>query len=157
MDTVQDFEDLLEIFEEHGVRYMIVGGLAFAFHAKPRYTKDIDLWVDSSPESLAKVNRALEEFGSPHFFDPVAENEDVLQLGLPPNRVDILLDPASAGGPCFEDALGRAVRSRYGRVEVNWISAEDLLDIKSRIDHPRHQEDARVLRLLRKINESDEP
>lgn len=155
METKQDFEDLLHVFEQHGVRYMVIGGLAFTFHAKPRYTKDIDLWVDSSPENLRRVNEALDEFGSPHFFDPEAEDADVLQLGVPPNRVDLLLDPASSGGPSFEEALGRAERSRYGEVEASWISAEDLLDIKSRIDHPRHQEDARVLRMVLEMQSED--
>ncbi len=43
MDTVKDFEDLLELFESNDVRYLIIGGLAFIYHAKPRYTKDMDL------------------------------------------------------------------------------------------------------------------
>jgi hypothetical protein len=46
MDTVQDFEDILHMLEKHAVRYLIIGGLAFIYHAKPRYTKDLDLWID---------------------------------------------------------------------------------------------------------------
>jgi hypothetical protein len=65
MDTVQDFEDILELFARHRVRYLIVGGLAFIYHAKPRYTKDIDLWIDADRENVSRANRALEEFGSP--------------------------------------------------------------------------------------------
>ena len=64
MDTVQDFEDILALFAEHRVRYLIVGGLAFIFHAKPRYTKDIDLWVDSDHDNVRRANRALRDFGS---------------------------------------------------------------------------------------------
>lgn len=43
MDTVQDFEDLLELLERHEVEYLIIGGLAFIYHAKPRYTKDMNV------------------------------------------------------------------------------------------------------------------
>jgi hypothetical protein len=43
MDSIRDFEDILRLFEQHDVRYLIVGGLAVIFHAKPRYTKDMDL------------------------------------------------------------------------------------------------------------------
>jgi hypothetical protein len=43
MDTVVDFEDMLDLLERHGVRYLIIGGLAFIFHAKPRFTKDMDV------------------------------------------------------------------------------------------------------------------
>jgi hypothetical protein len=45
MDTVEDFEDLLDAFERFGVRYLVIGGLAFIFHARPRYTRDMDLWI----------------------------------------------------------------------------------------------------------------
>ena len=53
METVRDFEDILELFARHRVRYLIVGGLAFIYHAKPRYTKDIDLWIDATPTTSA--------------------------------------------------------------------------------------------------------
>ena len=48
VETTQDFEDLLQHLEKHRVRYLIIGGLAFIYHAKPRYTKDLDLWIDSA-------------------------------------------------------------------------------------------------------------
>lgn len=51
MDAIQDFEDLLDLLSTHGVRYLIVGGLAFIYHAKPRYTKGIDLWIDPGPRT----------------------------------------------------------------------------------------------------------
>ena len=54
MDVVQDFEDILELFARHSVQYLIVGGLAFIYHAKPRYTKDIDLWIDSDHENVRR-------------------------------------------------------------------------------------------------------
>ena len=43
MDAVPDFEDLLVLFQRHDVRYLVIGGLAFIYHARPRYTKDMDL------------------------------------------------------------------------------------------------------------------
>ena len=57
MDTVQDFEDFLELLDRHAVRYLIIGGLAFIFHAKPRFTKDIDVWLDPVPEYLGSPSR----------------------------------------------------------------------------------------------------
>ena len=74
MDVVHDFEDILDLFDRHGVRYLIVGGLAFIYHAKPRYTKDIDVWSEPERENLIRANRALDE---------------VLQIGVAPNRIDI--------------------------------------------------------------------
>lgn len=69
MDTVQDFEDILYMLEQHAVRYLIIGGLAFIYHAKPRYTKDIDLWIDPAAENVYRANKALTEFGSPHLLE----------------------------------------------------------------------------------------
>jgi len=37
----------------------------------------------------------------------------------------------------------------YGRASASWIDIDALIAIKSRIDHPRHQEDVRVLELVR--------
>lgn len=145
MDTVHDFEDLLEIFGKFEVRYLIIGGLAFIYHAKPRYTKDLDLWVDPEPVNVGRANEALADFGSPHLLD-AREIDEILQLGVAPNRIDLLRNPA---GPTFDEAWRRRVDGTYGRAATHWIDLDSLIDIKSRIDHPRHQEDARVLRLVR--------
>ena len=145
MDTVQDFEDILDLFARHEVRYLIVGGLAFIFHAKPGYTKDIDLWIDSERENVERANRALTEFGSPELLSLEDPNE-VLQLGVPPNRIDLLRDVVALS---FAEAWPRRIESHYGRAPANWIDLESLLAIKSAIDHPRHQEDARILKMVR--------
>ena len=145
MDSVQDFEDILNLFARQGVRYLIVGGLAFIFHAKPRYTKDIDLWIDSDLDNVERANRALAEFGSPEMLS-IDDPNEVLQLGAAPNRIDLLRSVVALS---FADAWPRRIESHYGRAPANWIDLDSLLAIKSAIDHPRHQEDARVLRLVR--------
>ena len=144
MDAIQDFEDFLELLDRHDVRYLIIGGLAFIYHAKPRFTKDMDVWLDPEPDNLARANAALADFGS-HFLLNLADEDEILQLGVAPNRIDLLREAAPLA---FEDAWRRRVEGRYGRARACWIAIEDLLAIKERIDHPRHQEDARVLRLV---------
>jgi hypothetical protein len=142
VDAVQDFEDFLELLDRHGVRYLIVGGLAFIYHAKPRFTKDIDVWLDPEPGNLQRANAALAEFGSPHLLD-LSREDEILQLGVAPNRIDLLRE---APPLTFAEAWGRRVDGVYGRARASWIGIEDLLAVKERIDHPRHREDARVLR-----------
>jgi hypothetical protein len=151
LDTVQDFEDLLALFERHEVRYLIIGGLAFIYHAKPRYTKDIDLWVDPEPENVGRTNRALDEYGSP-FLLHAGHRDEVVQIGVAPNRIDLLQEP---NGLDFAAAWSRRIEGRYGRARANWIDLDSLIEIKSRIDHPRHQEDARVLRMVREGKRQD--
>ncbi|MDQ1349209.1 MAG: hypothetical protein QG573_2587 [Acidobacteriota bacterium] len=111
MDTVRDFEDILDLFGRHDVHYLIIGGLAFIFHAKPRYTKDIDLWIEPERENVERANRALAAFGSPILLD--AENSgEILQLGVAPNRVDLLRDPGGSSGIFFADAWRCRIESR---------------------------------------------
>ena len=145
METVRDFEDMLKLLDRHEVRYLIVGGLAFIYHAKPRYTKDMDLWLAPDPDNVERANAALAKFGSPYLLDP-ADTEEILQLGVAPNRIDLLRNP---GHLDFDVAWQRRIESRYGRARALWIDLDSLIEIKSRIDLPRHQEDARVLRQVR--------
>ncbi len=91
MDTIRDFEDLLILFHRHKVRYLIIGGLAFIYHAKPRYTKDMDLWIEAEENNIKKANQALIEFGSPFLLDHTKPDE-ITQLGIAPNRIDLLLE-----------------------------------------------------------------
>jgi hypothetical protein len=147
MKTVLDFQEMLALFEKHDAKYLIVGGLAFIYHAEPRYTKDMDLWIESSRENVARANAALAEFGSPYLLDPDRVNE-VVQIGLPPNRIDLLLQ---LQGVRFATAWGKRVAGTYGTSKANWVDFDTLLRMKSRIQSPRHQEDARVLRDVKKL------
>ena len=145
MDTIHDFEDLLELLGRHRVRYLIIGGLAFIYHAKPRYTKDMDLWLDCEHENVKRANIALSEFGSPQLLDP-DDRDEILQLGAGPNRIDLLRETVEHE---FAEAWDRRIKGMYGRARANWIDLDSLIAIKSRIDHPRHREDVRILRLVR--------
>jgi hypothetical protein len=89
-----DFEELLRIFNANEVKYLIVGGYAVMFYTEPRYTKDLDVWVQANPENAAKVWQALAEFGAPLTGlgpDDFAHEGFFYQIGQPPVRVDILV------------------------------------------------------------------
>lgn len=146
MEAIQDFEDMLLFLDKHKVRYLIIGGLAFIYHAKPRYTKDMDLWIDPEPGNVKRANDALAEFGSPFLLNPENKKE-ILQLGIAPDRIDFIMNVV---GVKFEAAWKKRVESWYGNARANWIDIDSLIRIKSRIDNPRHQEDARVLREVKK-------
>jgi len=87
------------------------------------------------------------EFGSPELLE-FNQSGQILQLGVAPNRIDLLLHLT---GLRFDTAWRSRVRSRYGRAPANWINLDNLLRIKSRIASPRHQEDARVLREVKRM------
>jgi len=147
MDTVPDFEDMLYLLEKHKVKYLIIGGLAFIYHAKPRYTKDMDLLVGPSPNNIKRTNAALVEFGSPFLLNE-KDLEKILQIGLPPNRIDIML---KIPGVLFASAWKKRVMGYYGKIKVNWIDIDSLIRAKRNLPHPRHQEDVRILLQVKKL------
>jgi hypothetical protein len=149
VDTISDFEDLLVFLHKHKVRYVVIGGLAFIYHARPRYTKDMDLWIDPSPENVRRANAALADFGSP-FLLTVDDPDEILQIGLPPNRIDLL---RTIAGPSFNEAWKRRIKGKYGRADVNWIDLDCLIEVKSRIDDPRHRRDLRDLEAVRALRQ----
>jgi len=111
----QDFIDILSAFSEESVEYILVGGYALGFHGYARATGDIDLWVRSEAANADRVMRALKSFGAPLFEVTSADFlviGTVFQIGLPPNRIDIISDIA---GVDFETAWpGRNIISSNG-------------------------------------------
>ena len=106
-----DFKELLRIFAEEKVKYLIIGGYAVAKHSEPRYTKDLDIWISSSRENAERVFHALKEFGAP--LDNI-EIEDftrstlVFQMGIEPVRIDILMGLKELDfDECWNDAQRR--------------------------------------------------
>ena len=138
---------MLSLLNKHGAKYLVVGGLAFIFHAKPRYTKGIDIWVDPCSGNVERVNAALSEFGSPYVLNP-EKPQEILQLGVEPDRIDLLRDLEALS---FDEAWSRRVEGLYGDVDTHWIHLDDLIRLKEAIDHPRHQEDVRVLRAVKQL------
>ena len=147
MESIQDFEDMLTLLRRYEVRYLIVGGLAFIYHAKPRYTKDMDLWVEPTPDNLRLANRALADFGSPTLMS-LEDPDEIVQIGVAPSRIDLI---QTLGDASFEDAWASRIEDSYGGVEASWVGLDSLLHIKEQIDVPRHQEDARVLREVKRL------
>ena len=89
----QDFKEFIQSLNDSGVRYLVVGGYAVALHGYPRYTKDMDVWVDMTADNASKILKALDQFGFGSLgvkeLDFIVPNQ-MLQLGYPPGRIDIL-------------------------------------------------------------------
>lgn len=60
-----DFRDLFAALNDAGARYLLVGGYAVAFHGQPRFTKDLDVWIEASIENVPRVFAALSIFSAP--------------------------------------------------------------------------------------------
>lgn len=92
----KDFREFIASLNSNKVRYLVLGGYAIAFHGHPRYTKDLDIWLELSRENAVNVLKALNDFG---FAGLGISEEDLLtsgmvvQLGYPPNRIDLINSP----------------------------------------------------------------
>jgi len=145
MNTQPDFEEWLRLLEEHHVDYMIVGGYAVAFHGHPRFTKDIDIFFESSPANVERLRSALMDFGFPEQDlprDAFSTKDNVLTFGIVPTRVDLV---NTIDGVTYEEARPNTVRGTYGNVEVTFIGRHDLVRNKQAASRPRDKGDVEEL------------
>ncbi len=127
MTVAKDFEEFFASCNRHGVEYLVVGGYAFALHAHPRYTGDLDIFVRASEGNARLMIKALVDFGfelSSLTWNDLTVSGRVIQLGYPPLRIDIM---TAIDGVVFDDAWLRKVESRYGKETVHFISKVDLI------------------------------
>ncbi len=149
MKLSQDFQDLLVLLNQHSVRYLVVGGYATSIHAVPRYTKDIDIWVERSPENAKALLAALHAFGFGSLGltpDDFQADDTIVQLGYEPNRVDLLTSLKGVEfAPCFERRLEAEVEG----ILVPFIASCDLISNKTSVG--RSQDIADIEQLKRHL------
>jgi hypothetical protein len=130
MDLHPDLIELLSTLSASKVRYLIVGAHAVAFHGHPRFTKDLDVWVEPSSENAQRVWHALKRFGAP-LADMTPEDfanpRIVYQMGAPPHRVDVM---SGIDGVEFDEAWPRRGRGELGGQIVHFVGREDLQDLR---------------------------
>lgn len=133
-----DFKEFLQLLSAHNVRYLVVGGYAVAFHGYPRYTKDIDIWIENTPENASRLLQVLEEFGFGSLglkVEDFLEPDTIIQLGYAPNRIDLLTSiPASEFSKCYEQRVDAEIEG----ILVHFINLSHL--IQSKRASGRHQD-----------------
>lgn len=150
MRVEKDFEDLLKSFNKHKVRYCIIGAFAVGFYSKPRYTKDMDIFVESSLENAGSIIRALKKFG---FSSLKLKSTDfvkvgnIIQLGYEPVRIDII---NSIAGCNFSDVWKNKVISTYGRQKIFFIGIDELIKNKRMTTRKQDKIDLELLLKIKK-------
>ncbi|HYO95836.1 MAG TPA: hypothetical protein VER33_15045 [Polyangiaceae bacterium] len=145
MNIPPDLIELLSAFAATSVRYLLVGGHAVAAHGQPRSTKDIDLWLAPGPDNIERACAALTAFGvPPQIVDALrsATPEDIVWLGRPPTRVDLLQTlPALE----FEEVWPRRLVISLNGVSVPVLGKDDLIRNKQAVGRPQDRRDVRLL------------
>jgi predicted nucleotidyltransferase len=140
---------MLEAFAREGVEYVVIGGYAFAFHFKPRATKDLDLLLLGEPENLARAARALAAYGAPANVVAAVRalrEDEVAYLGEPPLRIDFL---RSIEGRATEVVLRDAVAGSWDGLALRFISLDDLIANKKAAARPQDLADVKALERVR--------
>lgn len=145
----QDYKDLLSAFHAHGVKYLVVGGYAVIFHAQPRFTRYLDLWIKPHPANAQALYAALADFGAvlegirPQDF---TDRSSFFRFGRDPFGFDILPD---IPGVDFDAAWERRTESIVDPetdLRAFFISRDDLIAAKLASGRPQDIADVDALR-----------
>jgi len=126
----RDFKEFVELLIKNKAEYLIVGGYAVAIHGYPRYTGDLDIWLNPTPENAKSIVKTVNEFGFSSFNlteSDFTKPGNVIQLGYPPLRIDLLTE---LDGVSFNECFINRKEVEMENLIVNFIGYEDLLKNK---------------------------
>lgn len=147
----EDFRDLLVLFVDAGVEFVIIGAYALAFHGAPRASGDIDVFVRPSAANARRVFEALSRFGAPLASAGITQADlarpgAVYQIGLPPRRIDVMTE---ISGVTFDDVWDSRVIAEVEGRTVGFIGREALLRNKEAAGRLKDLADADRLRQMK--------
>jgi len=126
----QDFKEFIELLNTHNVEYLVVGAYAVAIYGHPRYTGDIDFWIQTSSENADRLMLVIKDFGFQSLGltkEDFMNKDCVLQLGYEPNRIDIL---TSLSGINFDDAYPLRNIITTDQISIQYIDLKSLINNK---------------------------
>lgn len=122
----QDFKEFVKLLDANNVEYMLVGGYAVAIHGYPRYTGDMDIWINPLAANAEKLITVFEQFGLASFQLGVSDFSlpgNVIQIGYPPVRIDVM---TSIDGVEFGDAYKNRFVIELDGIQLNVIGLNEL-------------------------------
>ncbi len=137
----QDFKEFVELLIKNKAEYLIVGGFAVAIHGHPRYTGDLDIWINRTQQNAEIVVAVVNEFGFTSFqlrTEDFIKPGNVIQLGYPPFRIDLLTE---IDGVKFDECFVNRKLVTIDGMTVNFISYNDLVKNKKASGRPRDMDD----------------
>lgn len=139
-----DFKEFIKLLNKNNVQYLVIGGYAVVYHGYVRSTNDIDIWIDISKENIKRLLKALEEFG---FSSLNLKEEDfspnqIIQLGYPPSRIDLITTPA---GVDFETCYKTKEQATIDNINISIIDLTNLIKTKKASNRTRDLADVEEL------------
>jgi hypothetical protein len=151
MPLHKDLREFVELLNSNAVDYLVVGALAVSFHGYPRYTADLDVLVRPEPLNAQKMLSVFSQFGFGSLdiqADDLQKADNVIQLGVHPNRIDLL---TTISGVSFEEAWTARVETEFEGLPIRFIGIAELIRNKESIGRVRDLGDAEELRKVLKL------
>ena len=151
IELQKDIREFVELLLSENVEFLLVGGYALAIHGAPRFTEDIDFLIQVSTDNADRLIRVIDTFG---FGDLGIERDDflklnyVIQLGMAPNRIDLL---TGIDGTTWEESWKASAAYELGGLPIQVIGKEQL--IKNKLASGRTQDLADAERLQQSSGE----
>ena len=148
MDISYDYRDLFKVLNRYRVRYLIVGAYAVTFYTEPRFTKDLDIWVEANIQNAERLYKALTKFGAPLKnirLKDFTNERMIYQIGVAPVRIDIMM---GLPGLKFEQAWKNRRKSKYADIAINILGIKELIYSKRKTK--RVQDILDIKRLIRR-------
>ena len=146
-----DLREFIHLLNTNSVRYVIVGAWALAFHGRPRYTGDLDIFVAKDDENANKLMAVIEAFGFGHTGikrEDFLQIDHVIQLGREPNRIDIL---TGISGVTFNEAWDSREQGKIADAAVFVISRDLLIKNKRAANRDKDLGDIKLLEKTRPL------
>jgi predicted nucleotidyltransferase len=140
-----DFKEFVQLLIKNQVEYLVVGGYAVSIHGYPRYTGDLDIWINPTKSNAEKVVTCINEFGFSSYKlteKDFTKEYGIVQFGYPPVRIDVI---NNVDGVNFNDCYQKKLIIEIDDLHVNFISLEDLIINKKTIARPRDLDDVENL------------
>lgn len=137
----QDFKEFVELLIKYKAEYLIVGGYAVGVHGHPRYTGDLDIWLNPTSENAERILACVNEFGFASFGlkrEDFTKEGNIVQLGYPPLRIDLL---TQIDGVTFNECYQNKTQVEIEDILVNFIGYNDLLKNKKESGRLRDLDD----------------
>jgi hypothetical protein len=156
MNINRDFADFIRLLNQHGAEYMVVGGYAVGLHGHPRFTGDLDVWINRTEENIDKVLAVVRDFGGPMAQidrNKLLENATKtnpspgISFGREPVRIEVL---TAIDGVEFVDCYQRVQYRDVEGIMLKFIHYDDLLKNKRATGRTKDTADIEDLEKKRK-------
>jgi len=146
MHLGKDLKEFIGLLRSERARFLVVGAAALAVHGRPRYTGDVDFWIECNPGNAKRVQNVLENFWSTSAEAAGFQLPDqIIQLGRPPNRIDILTGLTGVSfASCWKKRVIKAV-------EGIWLPFLDLASLRTNKKATGHPQDLADVQMMEKI------